>query len=229
MGFVLDTVLPLPRVRKDVVSVEEALLLRRSIRSFVDQPVSIEALSQLLWACYGLSNARGFKTTPSAGATYPLEIYVIARPGGVKFNDGHLEAGIYRYIPENHTLKVVKKGDYSKQLMKACLQQRYVGEANFNIVLVAVFERTTAYYGSRGERYVWIEVGHAAQNVYLEATALGLGCVAIGAYYDDEVSEIIGLKRGETPSYILSIGVPKKKVESSERELQELIIRNRGG
>lgn len=227
--FVLDIALPLPVVRRDVISVEEALLRRRSIRDFVNQPVSIHDLSQILWSCYGLSSrAKGFKTTPSAGATYPLDIYVIVRENSVKIDgEKFVEAGVYKYDPFKHYLKLVKKGDYSRDLMEACLGQKWVGDACFNIIIVAVFERTTRYYGLRGERYVWIEVGHAAQNVYLESAALGLGCVAIGAYYDDKVAATIGLSNG-VPAYVLSIGVPRRRVEAKLDEVHDAISRNRG-
>lgn len=216
-------------VRKDVSSIEEALLLRRSVRDFVTQSISINDLSQILWACYGLSSGiRKLKTTPSAGATYPLDIYVAVKESSVRVSDVEfLDAGIYRYDPERHSLRLVKKGDYSRFLMDACLSQRWVRDAVFNLILVAVFERTTSYYGDRGMRYVWIEVGHAAQNVYLEAVALGLGCVAIGAYYDDKVAEIVGAKEG-IPAYVLSIGVPRKRNEASIFEVHNVINRNRG-
>lgn len=225
----MDITLPLPIIRRDIASVEEALLRRRSIRDFVNQPISIHELSQILWSCYGLSSkSRGFKTTPSAGATYPLDIYVVIRENCIKMNDEEfIEAGVYKYDPSRHDLKLVRKGDYSRELMNACLGQKWVGDACFNIVLVAVFERTTRYYGSRGERYVWIEVGHAAQNVYLESVALGLSCVAIGAYYDDKVAEIIDLLEG-VPAYILSIGVPRRRIETRLEDIHDIIKKNRG-
>lgn len=225
----MDILLPLPEVRENISSIEQVLLLRRSVRDFVNQSVSINDLSQILWACYGLSSGfRGFKTTPSAGATYPLDVYAVIKEEAVRLSkESFVEAGVYRYDPEKHCLNLVKKGDYSCSLMNACLGQRWVRDAVFNVVLVAVFERTTSYYGERGERYVWIEVGHAAQNVYLEAVALGLGCVAIGAYYDDKVAEIVNAKEG-VPAYVLSIGVPRKRTETSIVEVHNAINRNRG-
>lgn len=226
----MEILLPLPLARKEVMSVEQALLHRRSVRDFLNRSVSLTELSQILWACYGLtSGSRDYKTTPSAGATYPLDIYVVVKENSVVLdNEKFVDAGVYRYVPERHSLTLVRGGDYSQSLMKACLGQRWVREAVFNIVIVAVFERTTSYYGERGERYVWIEVGHAAQNVYLEATALGLGCVAIGAYYDDIVADIIGLEEG-VPAYILSIGVPRRRYETELLEVHRAIARNRAG
>ncbi|MET1160795.1 MAG: SagB/ThcOx family dehydrogenase [Thermoprotei archaeon] len=221
--------LPLPRIRKEVLSVEEALAYRRSIRDYRDEPLTLEQLSQLLWAAYGITDPRrGFKTTPSAGATYPLEIYVVVKTKGVKINETHyLEPGSYKYLPDEHALVLVKRGDLSRQLMRAALDQEWVGEAPVNIVIAAVFERTTGYYGQRGIRYVYMEVGHAGQNVYLEATALGLGCVVVGAFYDEEVRKIVGLDAGEEPMYIIPVGVPEKPYRVSEEEIHEYIMKHR--
>ena len=221
--------LPLPRIRKDVLSVEEALAYRRSIRDYKNESLTIEQLSQLLWAAYGITEPRrGFKTTPSAGATYPLEIYVVVKPGGVRFENGsYLEPGSYKYIPEEHAIVLVKKGDLSRELMRASLDQRWVGEAPINIVIAAVFERTTNYYGQRGIRYVYMEVGHAGQNIYLEATALGLGCVVVGAFYDEDVKKIVGLDAREEPMYIIPVGVPEKPYRVSEEEIHSYIMKHR--
>ncbi len=222
--------LPLPRIRSDVLSVEEALAYRRSIRDYKDEPITIEQLSQLLWAAYGVTNpSKGFKTTPSAGATYPLEIYVVVKPKGVVLDNGsYLEPGSYKYDWKTHSLKLVKKGDLSRDLMRAALDQEWVGEAPINIVIAAVFERTTRYYGERGIRYVYMEVGHAGQNVYLEATALGLGCVVVGAFYDEMVKDVVGLGKDEEPMYIIPVGVPEKQYRVTEEEIHDFIRGNRG-
>jgi SagB-type dehydrogenase family enzyme len=148
----------------------------------------------LLWAAYGVNDVRwGFKTTPSAGATYPLEIYVVIGERGVALNETHyLEAGVYKYDPYTHSLKPVKLGDVRKELQEAALGQECVGKAPVSIVIAAVFERTTRIYGERGRlRYVPMEVGHAGQNIYLMVTALELGTVVVGAFYDDQVSSVI--------------------------------------
>jgi len=220
--------LPYPRIRRDVLSVEEALAYRRSIRRFRDEPLTIDQLSQLLWATYGVNDPRrGFRTTPSAGACYPIEVYVVIREKGVKNNDEFLEPGSYRYDPFKHALSIVKKGDLSKQLTRACLNQDFVGRAPVNIVLAAVYERTTRYYGERGYRYVYIDIGHAAQNLYLEATAIGLGCVGVGAFIDDDVKEIVGLRNGEHPVYILPVGVPLVEYRVSEQDIRRYIDEHR--
>lgn len=194
-------------ITKGTVSLEEAIALRRSERSYAKSPLKLEQISQILWSAQGITDRRGFRAAPSAGATYPLEIYAVVKDGGV---DG-LEAGVYRYIPEKHALELVKEGDYSAELMSACLDQDWVGKAPLNIVIVAIYERTTRRYGERGKRYVYMEVGHVGQNIYLQATAIGLGTVAIGAFYDDEVKKVLSLPKEEVPLYVMPIGVSLRK------------------
>ncbi|MEM0380306.1 MAG: SagB/ThcOx family dehydrogenase [Desulfurococcaceae archaeon] len=223
--------LPLPRIRSGdhVLSVEEAIAYRRSIREYLDQPITIQQLSQILWATYGVTDPlREFKTVPSAGATYPLEIYVVVKTNGVILeNNEYLEPGVYKYDWRRHALILVKKGDFSRDLMREALNQEWVGNARVNIVIAAVFERTTRRYGDRGVRYVYMEVGHAGQNVYLISTSLGLGCVVIGAFNDDGVSRVVGLSSDEKPLYIISIGVPKTPYRVSEQSIHNYILNNR--
>ncbi|MET1127898.1 MAG: SagB/ThcOx family dehydrogenase [Thermoproteota archaeon] len=220
--------LPLPRL-EGPVSLERALADRRSIREYTGEPVTLEELAQVLWAAYGITETRhGFKTTPSAGATYPLELYVVVRPGGVLAGEGaFLEPGSYRYDPHSHTLQLVKRGDLSRALYEAALRQEWVLEAAANIVIAAVYERTTRYYGQRGVRYVHMEVGHAGQNVYLQATALGLATVAIGAFYDDQVREIVGLRSEEEPLYIMPLARPVAPYRLEYSDLASYIERVR--
>jgi len=222
--------LPLPRIRKDVLSVEEAIAYRRSIRSYRNEALSIQQLSQILWAAYGVSDPYNrLKTTPSAGATYPLEIYVVVKTNGVLVdNNTYLKPGSYKYLADKHALVLVKEGDLSKELMEASLNQEWVGEAPVNIVIAAVFERTTRIYGDRGVRYVYMEVGHAGQNIYLEATALNLGCVVVGAFHDTMVKQVVGLGENEEPMYVIPIGVPEKTFRVSEEDIHRYIIENRG-
>ncbi len=216
--------LPLPRIRRDVKSIEETLALRRSIRSFIDKPIDINQLSQILWAAYGISDPyRGFKTAPSAGATFPTEIYVVVKENSVSIEDHYLEPGSYKYLVEKHAILLKKRGELVHRLTEACLGQEWVKTAAVNIVLSAVFERTTSYYGRRGIRYVYIEIGHIGQNIYLEATALGLGCVAIGAFYDEEVKQVVGLHDNEEPIYVMPIGVPSKQYSVAEEEIHRFI------
>lgn len=191
--------LPAPKLKGEM-SVEEAINLRRSVRRYKDAPLTLEQVSQLLWAAYGM-NAWGKRTSPSAGACYPFEVYVAVS----KVKD--LNPGLYHYDGENHALELVREGDISRPLAKACLGQRHVETAPVNIIIVAHYERTTRRYGERGYRYVHIDAGHMGQNIYLQATALGLGTVAVGAFIDDEVKKLMGVP-GE-PLYIFPVGVPQ--------------------
>ncbi|AIF68690.1 nitroreductase [Palaeococcus pacificus DY20341] len=186
---------------KGEMSVEEAIAKRRSIRSYKNEPLTLEQLSQLLWASQGITEERRkFRSAPSAGATYPFETYVVV--GNV---DG-LTPGVYHYDPFEHSLTLIKEGDFREDLKKAALNQDWVGKAAINIVLVAFYERTTNYYGERGVRYVHMEAGHIGQNIYLQATALGLGTVAVGAFHDDEVAEVVETEGA--PLYIFPVGIP---------------------
>ncbi len=215
--------LPLPRLKGNM-SLEESIAYRRSIREYLDKPLTLNQLSQLLWAAQGLTELKwGFRASPSAGATYPLEIYVVVAENGVE----GLEPGIYHYDPYTHTIRLTRKGDFVDELYEACLRQPWVKEAPVNIVIVAEYERTTRVYGERGIRYVHIEVGHVGQNIYLEATALGLGTVAIGAFYDNQVREILGLPPNYHPLYVMPVGVPVKPYRISEQELWKAITENR--
>ncbi len=200
--------LPAPD-EKGTVSVERALAERRSRRSYGDRALTKAEVSQLLWAAYGVTEpvaepARlrgGLRTAPSAGARYPLEIYLVA--GEV---DG-LAAGVYRYDSAGHRLELLAKGDRRVKLMRACLDQRMVGLAPVDLVWSAVYERTTSKYGDRGrERYVCMDLGHSAQNVYLQAEALGLGTCAVGAFDDAALAKAIGLAEPEQPLYVMPVG-----------------------
>ena len=193
--------LPEPSYKSEV-SIEESILLRRSVREYKHEHLTLSQLSQILWAAQGITQrSTGFRSAPSAGATYPLEVYVVVKDGGVD----ELAAGIYHYLPSSHEIELIKSGDYSEDLMKAALDQRWVREAAVNLVINAVYERTTRTYGDRGIRYVHMEVGHVGQNVYLQCISLNLACVVIGAFYDEEVKKIVG-GMGE-PLYIIPVGV----------------------
>ncbi|ADM27166.1 SagB-type dehydrogenase domain [Ignisphaera aggregans DSM 17230] len=225
-----NTVLLPPPRKMTNISVEEAILLRRSIREYTEDPIPIDHLSMILWAAYGITETRwGLRAAPSAGATYPLEIYVVIGRNGVSIGSEFLDAGVYKYDPHRHILTLVKSGDVREELYVAALRQEWVRNAPVNIVIFAVFERTTRVYGYRGEvRYVPMEVGHVGQNIYLIATALGYGCVVIGAFYDDEVSRVIGAQRDEVPMYIVPIGVPKHPYRVSFEDIERYIESMRG-
>ena len=190
-------------ITKGTISLEEALAKRRSIRNYTNEPLTLQEVSQLLWSTQGITEPEsGHRTAPSAGGIYPLEIFIEVPKNGAK----DLTGGVYRYIPEYHKLILVKSGDHNFSLSEAARDQESVLDAKLNIVIAAVYERTTRRYGERGIRYVHMEVGHVGQNVSLQATALNLGMVVIGAFNDDQVQKVIGMKEDEKPQYILSVG-----------------------
>lgn len=194
-----------PPSQKGEMSLEEAVSRRRSIRKFAPEPVSQSQLSQILWSAQGISDRQWkYRTVPSAGAAYPLEIFVVCGQDGVE----GMDEGIYHYIMADHCLTLLHKGDVRADLAGAALNQEFICEAPLDIVICALYQRTSLSYGSRGERYVHIEVGHAGQNIYLQATALGLATVAIGAFNDEQVREVLQLDKQYQPLYIMPIGRP---------------------
>lgn len=183
------------------VSLEESLARRRSVRDFSAEALTLDDISRLLWAAQGVI-ASGHRTAPSAGATYPLEIYLAA--GNVE----NLADGVYRYLPERHRLEAVSGGDIRQRLADAAVNQEWLIGAPVVMAIAAVFDRTAARYGRRAERYVDMEAGHAAQNLLLQVTVLGLGATPVGAFDDDEVSRLLHLPVGETPLYLIPVGKP---------------------
>lgn len=191
-------ILPEP-TRAGAMPLEQALETRRSVRRYTEQPPTLKAIAQLAWAAQGVTDpGRGLRTAPSAGATYPLEVdFLVRRVEG-------LAPGVYRYRPEEHVL--VRRLDTvpGNAVARAALGQAPVARAGVVMVLSAVTARTADRYGERAVRYVHMEAGHAAQNVYLQATALGLGTVAVGAFDDDALAGALGPE--EQPLYLLPIG-----------------------
>ncbi len=199
-----ETRIELPRPQTTgTVSVEEALQSRRSVREFARQALTLDELSQLLWAAQGISQGR-FRTTPSAGALYPLEVAVAVR------NVEGLEAGVYRYDPATHDLTVVRSGNVLRSLARAAIGQAWVEGGAIALVFAAVYDRTTTKYGERGSRYVHMEAGHAAQNVYLQAEAMGLGTVVVGAFRGGAVKDLLQLESDEEPLTIMPVGRPRR-------------------
>jgi len=195
--------LPAPRFDGNI-PVETALLKRRSVRSYAAEALTLAEVSQLLWSAQGITDSRGFRTAPSAGALYPLELYIVA--GRVQ----DLPAGIYKYRPHTHELFKILDGDRRAQLCSAALNQSSVIQAPLVMVFCAVYERVTGKYGNKGMQYVYMEVGHASQNVCLQAVSLGLGALTIGAFYNDQVKTAIHAMPDERPLYIMPIGKLKK-------------------
>ena len=192
--------LPEPKYDSDT-SIEQALQTRRSVREYKDEPLTLIEISQLLWAAQGITDSnRGFRTAPSAGALYPMNVYIV-----INEVDG-VANGIYTYKPHLHELVLVRSGNLRNDLTAAALGQSCVRESAAVIVFSAVYERTTRKYGNRGIRYVHMEAGHAAQNIYLQTVSLNLGMVAVGAFRDEEVRKILNMSEKEQPLYILPVG-----------------------
>jgi SagB-type dehydrogenase family enzyme len=188
-----------PPESKGQLSVEEAIQRRRSVREFGRGSLALADISQLLWSAQGVTHRDGLRTAPSAGALYPLELYLVAA------DIEELSAGIYHYRPKKHELLQLASGDVRKKLASAAHGQIWVRRAPALIVITSVYERIMGKYGKRGHRYAHIEVGHVAQNVYLQATALDLGTVIVGAFDDSEVQSVLGLPPDHEPLGIMPV------------------------
>lgn len=196
-----DDTLSLPRPGDGSgCSVELALSRRRSARSYAADALTSGELSQLLWAAQGMTDGEGRRAAPSAGALYPLSLYAVV--GAVQ----GLAAGVYRYLPEGHRLRQVREGDARPALAQAALAQMWMAEAALALVFAADFARATGKYGDRGYRYVFIEAGHAAQNVMLQAQALGLGSAVVGAFHEEAVQALLELPPREQAIYLMTAG-----------------------
>lgn len=187
------TALPPPKTVGEV-SLEETLARRRSVRAYTNQALTWEEIGQLLWAAQGITRDWGARTAPSAGALYPLELYVATRDG------------LYHYLPDGHQVVHRPALGLHQELWEAGLKQDWIREAPAVFVIAAVYERTEGKYGARAERYVHMEVGHAAQNLLLQAVTLDLGAVPIGAFYDDQVQAALALPAGHEPLYLIPVG-----------------------
>jgi SagB-type dehydrogenase family enzyme len=197
------TTLPVARV-DGAVALERTLAQRRSLRSFADRPLALADAGQLLWAAQGLSDRlQGRRTAPSAGAAYPLVLYLVA--GRV---DG-LPAGVHRYDPTTHRLAAVAAGDLRAAIAGATRDQRWVADAPACVVIAAQPARTAARYGARAERYVALEAGAAAQNLLLQAVALGLGGTVVGAFDDAALRRLVPFAEGEQPLVVVPVGHPR--------------------
>jgi SagB-type dehydrogenase family enzyme len=186
-----------PPVAEGRMSLEEAIASRRSVRTFAGEPLTLKDISQLCWAGQGVTEPTGgFRASPSAGALYPIELYVVTADG------------IDHYQPKNHQLLPHKTGDFRRPLQGAALDQEAIGEAAAIVVITAVVERTARKYGQRAERYCFMESGHVGQNILLQATALHLAGVPIGAFEDEKVAAALKLPKDHRVLYLLAIGHP---------------------
>ena len=184
------------------VAIEHCIRQRRSVRGFRDRALTEDELGQLLRAAQGITAADGKRAVPSAGALYPLELYAVCG------NVGTLSSGVYRYRPGQHELLLLAPGHQREKLVDAARGQEWIATAPAVICIAAVFERTTAKYGNRGRGYVYMEAGHAAESLMLQAVALGLATTMVGAFGDDEVKHLLHLAPNETPLCLLPVGVP---------------------
>jgi len=195
--------LPPPQL-KGKMSLEEAIAKRRSIRKYCSESLTLSQLSQILWSAQGITGAGRLRAAPSAGATYPLEIFAFV---GKQAIEG-LQAGIYHYDVDSHSLVLHQPGDLRRGLAGVALDQGFIANAPVDIIICALYSRTSYTYGRRGERYVHMEVGHVGENIHLQAVALGLATVEVGAFDDEEVRKVLGVEEQIKPLYIMPIGKP---------------------
>ncbi len=198
--------LPAPETRGGA-ALWDVFSARRSVREFDTRPVPDRKVSQVLWAAQGITAEQfgtGFRTTPSAGALYPVETYVVIN------NVEEIPRGVYHYSVEDHVLEQLREGDYRVTTARAALDQRVAYDAHFVLVWTAVFQRCKWKYKQRAYRYVYIDAGHIAQSVALAALADGLGSCQIGAIYDEEANDLLGVDGiEESTIYMTVLGTPE--------------------
>ncbi|MFQ6048035.1 MAG: SagB/ThcOx family dehydrogenase [Phycisphaerae bacterium] len=179
------------------MSLERAIALRRSCRAFRADSLSAEQIGQLFWSAQGITEPqRGRRAAPSAGATYPLELYAVRREG------------VFCYRPAGHELAAISERDVRSELARAAWDQEFIAQAPLTVAIAAVLSRTAGRYGGRAARYVHIEVGHVAENIHLQAVAMGLGSVAVGAFDDRKVKQVLALPAEQEPLYLIPVGWP---------------------
>jgi len=201
-GKVKEKNIKLPRPKTaGRISLEEAIVRRHSVREFSKKELSLDEISQLLWAAYGQrdgdSATGASKTVPSAGALYPMEIYLVS------------SNGVFHYLPSSHSLEEMSDKDLRSSLSGTALWQEAIARAAVDFVIACVYDRICLKYGERGIRYAHIEAGHIAQNIHLQAVCLGLGSVPIGAFSDTAVQKALYLPKDNMPLYIIPVGYPK--------------------
>jgi SagB-type dehydrogenase family enzyme len=179
---------------KGTMTLEQAIATRRSRRHFLSESLSLTQIGQLCWSAQGFTSGRGYRATPSAGATYPLELFMVS------------DDGLFYYLSVKHQLERLRDEDMRSRLASAAWGQEFIEDAPITLVFTAEFSRTTQRYGQRGIRYVYMEAGHAAENIHLQAEALGLGSVAVGAFDDDSVSKVLSLPEQFAPVYMVVVG-----------------------
>lgn len=189
-----------PPDTEGLAAFETTVATRRTVRDFARRALSPAQISQISWAAQGVTEtSAGLRASPSAGALYPVELYLVTAEG------------VDHYEPDGHLLRRHVEGDVRPRLRKASLDQEMIDAAPLCVVIAVVVERLSGKYGGRAERYAILEVGHVAQNVLLQAQALGLGGVPIGAFEDRSVNAALKLPRGERVIYLIPIGYPKRR------------------
>ena len=192
--------LPKPKLKSDC-SLEEAIQSRRSVRSYAKDSLALNELGQLLWAAQGITDSgRQLRSAPSAGATYPLHLYAV-----VDKVEG-LEPGLYLYHPEQHAISLVQAGDIKAAIGKQAARQSAIQQAPLTLAFCAQLSRISPRYGDRSERYTYLEIGHAAENVHLQCESLGLGTVCVGSFDDAALKAALGLPPGVDPHYLMPVG-----------------------
>jgi SagB-type dehydrogenase family enzyme len=194
--------LPQPEL-KGKMSLEEVIFKRRSRREYSWESLTLVQISQILWSGQGITDEKtGFRSSPSAGALYPLDIYLVVGRNGVS----DLSEGVYHFLPQGQKLEKISTRDLRESLMKASLNQSFIAQAPVVLVITGEYERTIVKYGERGRQYVHQEAGHTAQNIYLQVESLGLGTVTIGAFDEEEIINILNLPQTHRPLYVMPVG-----------------------
>jgi SagB-type dehydrogenase family enzyme len=191
-----------PPVTRGGMPLAEALRDRRTVRTFASRPLDLGQISQLLWGADGMSDSRGLRTSPSAGATYPLDLYLVAGERGVQ----DLPAGVYHYQVAAHALTPVAPGDVRAAVARASLHQSWMAQAPVMVVITGEYRRCAARYGERGGRYTHMEAGNVSQNLFLTAEALGLGAGIVGAFEDKALTQVLKLPLGHEPLLVMPVG-----------------------
>lgn len=185
------------------VSLEQTIKKRRTIRAFDSKSLSLEQMSQMLWAAQGISEDRGLKrTAPSGGALYPMDIYAVTGNNGVE----KLKPGVYHYEPVTHSVSLISEGDFRNEVASASLWQNWMAKAPLNLVVTAEYSRICSKYGERGVRYAMIEAGHVGQNIFLQAVAMGLGAGIVGAFDDKKLIRIMNMPKTHEPLLVMPVG-----------------------
>ncbi|MFW6113987.1 MAG: SagB/ThcOx family dehydrogenase, partial [Actinomycetota bacterium] len=189
------------------MDLDEVLRKRTSVRDYDPRPLSLDDFSYLLWSCTGIQRVEQgyeFRTAPSAGALYPIETYPVIN------NVEGLDMGLYHYDIRRHRLEELRNGDLRLDTARAALGQRICYDAAVVLVWTAVFQRSKWKYKQRGYRYVFMDAGHIGQNLYLAATGMGLGACAVGALFDDELNQMLGVDgEEESAIYMAAVGHPR--------------------